>query len=164
MSENDDTRSYILKLIKENPGIHFREMVRVSGLSVGQLEYHLYKMEKNLQISVRKDGKFKRYFPAESDDQILNSISFYLKNKESRSLLFYIYRKKSLELKKLREKFGQKGIEIVNSMYSDNLLIMENGVVEIARREKVYKAIQSSKSSFTSELADSFIDLLGDED
>ncbi|MGP6294172.1 winged helix-turn-helix transcriptional regulator [Caldiplasma sukawensis] len=164
MSEKDDTRSYILKLIKENPGIHFREMVRVSGLSVGQLEYHLYKMEKNLQISVRKDGKFKRYFPAESDDQILNSIFFYLKNKESRSLLFYIYRKKSVELKKLREKFGQKGIEIVNSMYSDNLLIMENGVVEIARREKVYKAIQSSKSSFTSELADSFIDLLGDED
>ena len=39
-----DGQQDILKIVTENPGIHFRDIMRKSGISSGMLNYHLKKM------------------------------------------------------------------------------------------------------------------------
>ncbi len=58
-----DTRQKILEAIYRKPGIHFRELARMTGLATGQLEYHTYRMEKAGLIRSEKDGKYTRFYP-----------------------------------------------------------------------------------------------------
>jgi predicted transcriptional regulator len=58
-----DTRQRILEAIYKKPGLHFRELARATGLATGQLEYHLYRLEKAGLIHSEKDGKYTRYYP-----------------------------------------------------------------------------------------------------
>jgi len=52
--ENLDTRKRLIALIRDQPGIHFRELHRQSGLAMGELEYHLGILEKMEIITKKK--------------------------------------------------------------------------------------------------------------
>ena len=41
-----EVRKRLYELIRRNPGLHYRELERKSGMISGQLEYHLVYMEK----------------------------------------------------------------------------------------------------------------------
>ena len=55
-------REMLFNIIKENPGLHFRELQRLSGLATGVLQYHLSYLERKKLIKSVRDGKFLRYF------------------------------------------------------------------------------------------------------
>ncbi|WP_075057464.1 winged helix-turn-helix transcriptional regulator [Thermogymnomonas acidicola] len=64
MRTDSSVREDISEAIRKNPGIHFRELQRMLGLAVGQLEYHLYRLEvEGGRIFSRQDGRYRRYFP-----------------------------------------------------------------------------------------------------
>ena len=48
-----DVRGKILDFIAENPGIRYRELLRLVGISNGVLTYHLGMLEKFGEIKVR---------------------------------------------------------------------------------------------------------------
>ena len=79
MPEPDSIREKVLSFIENNPGVHFREIQRQTGTAVGQLEYHLYSLEKEGVIKGRKDGKFVRFFSL-SASALQNNIFFYLRS------------------------------------------------------------------------------------
>jgi len=63
---NNTNRNEILSLIVENPGIRYRELLRLSDLSNGVLSYHLKKIEKSKPILVvRQNKKTTRYYSSE---------------------------------------------------------------------------------------------------
>jgi len=74
-----DTRQKILEAIYRKPGLHFRELARITGLATGQLEYHTYKMAKAGLIRVEKDGKYTRFYPpieyGESVEKVLRALN-----------------------------------------------------------------------------------------
>ncbi|MFL6455044.1 MAG: winged helix-turn-helix transcriptional regulator, partial [Nitrososphaeraceae archaeon] len=61
----DGVKHSILKSIYENPGIRYREILKLTGLSNGVLEYHLKILEGCYKIiSVdRHKSKITRYYP-----------------------------------------------------------------------------------------------------
>lgn len=44
------TKTQVLNLVENHPGIHFRELLRKSELALGQLQYHLNKLIKEKSI------------------------------------------------------------------------------------------------------------------
>jgi len=53
------------RIVRERPGIHFRELGRAAGLtSVGQLRHHLDRLERGGLVVEIGDGRFKRFFAA----------------------------------------------------------------------------------------------------
>jgi|SoiMethySBSTD1v2_1073268.scaffolds.fasta_scaffold1913075_1 predicted transcriptional regulator len=52
----------LLKLVRQYPGIHFRELLRASGLSNGTLEYQLVLLERLDLLMANRSGGFTRYY------------------------------------------------------------------------------------------------------
>ncbi len=59
----------ILELIYENPGLNFRDIMRITGFKNGVLSYHIKKLEKKNKVNViRKIGNT-RFFPLSVNEQ-----------------------------------------------------------------------------------------------
>ena len=62
-----DTRRRVLDILRERPGIHFRELLRTASLGSGTLSYHLYVLEREGFVIARRDGMYRRFFAAAAD-------------------------------------------------------------------------------------------------
>jgi len=64
VKEAFDTKGIILKYIDKFPGIRYREILRLTGLTNGTLEYHLKILESTHKVAVfRRDGIRAGYYP-----------------------------------------------------------------------------------------------------
>ncbi len=59
---NQSTRMSIYNFVKFNPGIHFRNLCNYLSLPIGVVQYHLGLLTRAGLLSVRRDGRYKRYF------------------------------------------------------------------------------------------------------
>lgn len=55
-------RRQIYDAVDQNPGLHFREVQRRTGLATGSLQYHLDYLIKMHLIRLEKQGRFARYY------------------------------------------------------------------------------------------------------
>jgi predicted transcriptional regulator len=64
ITEFDDPKYILLRHINNTPGIRYRELLRLTGLSNGALAYHLRGLEKSSQIRVdrQKERRTTRYY------------------------------------------------------------------------------------------------------
>ncbi len=166
MDAKENQRDKIIGVLEKNPGLHFRALQRETNLAVGQLEYHLYQLEKLGNISSRRDGRFKRYFISDNSTLLDKKISYYLRNKKAREIIIRLLRKSPENSEELRIKLKMKRDEmeqLINNMIDDMIIVNEGKQLSIAAPTQVKKAIRSVKASFLSELAESLIDLLDTE-
>jgi len=85
-----DTKNIILKYIDNNPGIRFRQLLRLSGLAHGSLEYNLIILERIHKVKVeRQDGMRSGFYligiPADHS-QVLG----YIRNIHRRQIVLFI--------------------------------------------------------------------------
>jgi predicted transcriptional regulator len=91
-SENalTDSKTIILKRIERNPGIRYRELLRLTSLTNGGLQYHLKILERSHKVKVdRHDGRRTRYYPLDiptSESRILGCV----RNNVARQIVFFI--------------------------------------------------------------------------
>jgi predicted transcriptional regulator len=57
-----ETRASIYNIIKENSGIHFRDLCRALNKKMGVVQYHLGLLEKSSYIRSVRDGRYKHFF------------------------------------------------------------------------------------------------------
>ena len=64
VNEFDDPKYMLLTHIDNMPGIRYRELLRLTGLSNGVLAHHLSRLEKSSQIRVdrQKENRTTRYY------------------------------------------------------------------------------------------------------
>lgn len=62
MNNNDDSNLSFFRLIVDNPGIHFRKIVEISGKNIGVVQYHLSNLEKDNSIFHIIQGNQKLFF------------------------------------------------------------------------------------------------------
>ena len=76
----------LIKIVRQNPGIHYRELLRASGLGYGTIEHHLALLERlGLLRADRLDG-FTRYYNSDvskTDVELL----YYLKQRTCREII-----------------------------------------------------------------------------
>lgn len=170
MNAQPSTRDSIFDLIEENPGIHFREIQRRSGLAVGQVEYHLYQLEKESRIVTREDGKVKRYFCANEGSYSERQVLFYLRSNNSREILQKLAHSGPLTLfalMKVRKSKLAKRKKAIEDMTKDRIIEVydENAVsyVRIKDVQLVLDTARKHRESFLDTLSDNFLSLMDEE-
>ena len=63
-----DMKTILLRLIEANPGIRYRELLRMTGLANGVLTYHLAALEKSDAVKVGRQARMTRYYPLSTPD------------------------------------------------------------------------------------------------
>ncbi len=170
MSEHPSTRDLIISIIDENPGIHFREIQRRSGVAVGQLEYHLDHLERDEMLSIREDGNLKRYFCLNSDSYSERQILFYLRSSSSRDVLQKLAKYDFLPLNTLlrvrKAKLARRK-KVIEEMANDGVIEVYNDrgltQVRIRDRSKVVETARKYRESVLELLSESFISIVDDD-
>lgn len=81
-----DRANIILKIITENPGIHFRGIMRKTGFMNGVLSYHLGGLERKKLIVANRGSRTSQFYPSDIPASDFASIRA-LRRPTSRSLL-----------------------------------------------------------------------------
>ncbi len=94
-------RKRILEHIKDNPGKHYRAILKDLDLSMGVLTYHLNRLEKGNYIKSRQDGMLRRFFTSGRKTEV----KFFLSDIQE-SILNAIKENKGISQSKIAEKIG----------------------------------------------------------
>lgn len=121
-----DRASQLQKIIEQNPGIQFREIMRSSGLKNGVLSYQLGKLEKTGIIKVIRGTRQSRFYPPQitKDESIVIK---YLRKQTPRDLLLALIKEDGLGFSQLVKEVKKSPPTI--SVYLSQLV--EDGLVEI---------------------------------
>ncbi len=94
-----DTRQKIYNVLKDSPGLHFREIQRRTGLATGSLQYHLdYLVKKHLVRQV-KEKKFTRFYLIR-EEQVEEKEMAALRPESTRKIIIYLLNKKEQQTNK----------------------------------------------------------------
>jgi len=167
-----ERRNDILDKIHEKPGITFRELARELGIGIGDLQYHLYRLEKEGMVFSKKVGKRRYIFPRGLEDEVqrlLIAIST-----ETRRKILTLLIEGSLSQGEIAKRLGLSQPTVSYHMGE----LMKLGIVTAEKDGKsviyslnydpgmIVRIIREYRPSLWHKLADSLIDLLtamGDE-
>jgi predicted transcriptional regulator len=76
----------LIKMVKQIPGIHFRELLRVSGLANATLQRRLESLEKLGKLSTHRSGSFTRYYGRDVSKTDMHLLQ-YLKRQPYREII-----------------------------------------------------------------------------
>lgn len=160
-------RDFIEEIISTNPGIHFREIQRKSGAAVGQVEYHLYQLEKLEKISIRKDGKLNRYFLLDSTGFNERKILYFLRNNFARDIIFYLLENEKAELSTFltgRKSRQEKYRRLITDMLDQGVLHSgsrsSTTFLYLTDPEKTKEILNRFRGSFLDSLSNNILSLL----
>lgn len=128
-----DTRSKIYEHIRTHPGTHMREISREMGLAMGDLQYHLYGLEKQGRIKTRRIGLYKFIFTAEIFGERQSVILSILTQETPRELLLRLIEKPESSQSDLA-KFTELSAPTI-SWHMKRLV--DQGIVERVRKGKI---------------------------
>lgn len=128
-------RNEIYDIVSNNPGIHFREIVRMSEKQLGTVQYHLKILTKSKFISFLNFGKYKCYFKF-GEFNILNII-------KRRPILGEIYnilsKKDFVSAKEIRDLLNLSSQRLsYHIKILKNLNLIEEKIIKV---QKYYKLI-----------------------
>ncbi|MCV0373264.1 MAG: winged helix-turn-helix transcriptional regulator [Nitrosarchaeum sp.] len=121
-----DRNLQLQQIIKQNPGIQFREIMRTSGLKNGVLSHYLGKLEKNGIIKVERGQRQTRFFSPEITENESKVIKA-LRRQTPRDLLLALMRNDGLDFSQLVDEVGKSPSTI--SLYLSQ--IVADGLVKI---------------------------------
>jgi len=84
-----DRSSLLTNIIYKNPGLHFSEMIRISGMKNGVLTHYLNKLESLGIINIKRERDKTRFFSPEISLEETKIIKF-LRKETSRKILFLL--------------------------------------------------------------------------
>ena len=102
-------------IIYQNPGLHFCEMVRVSGMKNGVLAHYIDKLETNGIIKIERERKKTRFFSPEISLEEIKIIRF-LRKETTRNIIFSLMSNNSLEFGEITKKVGKSSPTISQNL------------------------------------------------
>jgi len=157
--ENEHRRT-IYNFVKENPGLHLRELQRRLKIPLSTLEYHLDYLERKEILSLEDDRRYCRYFAEEHTDEEKRLLSA-LRQKRLREIILLVLSEERVCFKEL-----SREIKIADSTLSHYLGFLAEKEILVKERigaETCY-TVKSEKTVVTSLLCyrTSFVDKLVD--
>jgi predicted transcriptional regulator len=158
--ENEHRRT-IYNYVKENPGLHMRELQRQLDIPLSTLEYHLDYLEKKDILSQEDDRRYCRYFSEEhtEEEKVLLSA---LRQKRLREIILLVLSEGNLCFKDLSEE-----VSIAESTLSHYLKLLTERRILVKEKlgaENCYR-LKSERNVVVSLLCykTSFLDSLVDK-
>lgn len=169
MANQKSVREEILELIDENPGLHFREIQRRTGTAVGQVEYHLYQLEKMDRIVIKKDGKLRRYFSTDTGTPTERKVVYYLRNNISREIISNLLSNEYDRLDsilKARKNKRERVQMLVTELINDRIIVVEESdsekVVRLRDKDLIMSTLKRFKDSFVDSMASNLVSMFED--
>ncbi len=166
--EIDDIRSRrkIYRIIRGNPGVHFRSLERETGFASGTLQYHLREMTKKEIITEAKEEHYTRYFirdqPISMKDKLILS---YLRKELPRGILLFLLENPGSENRDFTRHFTVSSATISYHLkrFSKDDLIRSTGDTRMQRYsikepDRVFELILAFRSSFVDRIVDTLIE------
>ena len=140
-----DRSSLLTDIIYKNPGLHFCEVIRVSGMKNGVLTHYLNKLELSGIININRERDKTRFFSPEISLEEIKIIKF-LRKETSRKILFSLING-GMEYHEIVKKVGKSSPTI-----SQNLSELSNNDLIIFKLEDSKKKYFIKKNSLLQKL------------
>jgi len=85
-----ETRKRVYDLVVQNPGVHLREIERLTNLPLGVVRYHLDRLQREGLIEPQEDRYFKRFFPKNRIPNVPTETFNVLRQETLRRLVLYL--------------------------------------------------------------------------
>jgi predicted transcriptional regulator len=167
--ENEHRRT-IYNFVKENPGLHMRELQRRLKIPLSTLEYHLDYLEKKEALSLEDDRRYCRYFASEHTTEEKKLLSA-LRQKRLREIILLVLGEEQACFKELSREMKIANSTLshyLNFLTEKEILVKERIGAETCYRVKSEKAVVTSllcyQASFLDKLVDNVLALFLDID
>ena len=90
--DTNETREAIRGYVPTTPGAHFSKLRDDLHLGTGETQHHLRRLEADGTVEHRKDGEYKRYFPADRFSDFEQRALGYLRRGTPRKMLIALLR------------------------------------------------------------------------
>jgi predicted transcriptional regulator len=160
-----DTRTMLLRRIEENPGIRYRELLRMTGLVNGVLTYHLAALEKTDVIKVDRESRMTRYYPVSVSDSE-SAILKFVRHEPVRQIVLFILDKELCTFNEIVD-HTKKAPSTVSSHLKR---LKEAGIVSVrygeyqlfrlAAKDLVAEVLSKYRASFTDRIVDSYAEMV----
>ena len=130
-----DRAETILSIVEENPGIHFREIMRKTGLMNGVVSHYLSKLENGNKIVAMRSSRTARFYAAsisEDDYMVIKA----LRRPTPRILLLTLLHDDGLSFVQLVDKADRSPSTV--SLYLARLVKDELETIRISKLKKYY--------------------------
>lgn len=166
-SIQDDTQNFLLRIITENPGIWYREILRLTGLPNGTLSYHLRELEEAARIKVRRIdhlGKT-RYYSASVPDSETNIIAC-VKIATARQIILVLIDREFCTFSELVSSVDKSPSTIswhLKRLISSGIVGVRHGelsLYSLAERDAVIEVLSKYRESILDTVVNNYTDLI----
>ena len=116
----------LTNIIYKNPGLHFCEMIRVSGMKNGVLTHYLNKLESTGIINIKRERDKTRFFSPEINLEETKIIKFL--RKETPSKIIFLLINGGMEYHEIVKKVGKSSPTIsqnLSELINNDLIIFK---------------------------------------
>ncbi len=160
-----DRNLLLMEIIQNNPGIHFREIMRVSGLKNEVLSHYLKKFEKNGVVKVMRTPRRTGFYPPQISEEESNVIRA-LRRQTPRDILLALIENNELGFKEIVSAVGKSPSTVsvyLSQMVSDKLIEIRFVDLEkycVKTRDVVDRLIEDCRPSLIEKSSSGFEDII----
>jgi predicted transcriptional regulator len=165
-AEPADTKILLLKQIEQNPGIRYRELLRLTGLVNGVLTYHLAALENANVIKVDRESRITRYYPVNISEKE-SAILKFIRHEPIRQIVLFILEH---DMPTFNEIVNHTG-KAPSTVSSHLKRLKEAGIVSVRHGEyhHLYRLVEGElvaevlskyKASFVDKVVDNYTQML----
>jgi predicted transcriptional regulator len=162
-----DTPSLLLKLIEQEPGIRYRELLRHTGLVNGVLSYHLSALEKSGVIRSDRHSRMTRYYHVNVSEKE-SSIVGYVRHDPIRQILSFMLQNDMCTFNEIVEHTAKAPSTVsshLKKLREANLISIRYGeyqLYSLVDKELVAEVLSKYRQSFVDKVVDNYVEMLDD--
>lgn len=163
-----EKRRALYALVRDEPGLHLRELERRSGLPLGTLRHHLRYLEEHRLVDAVDDRNVVRYFVADLDEeQDRRALAALRQEALRRVLLAFLAREDAFPHRELLDAVGAPAstLAVYLRQLVDRGLLVRRSVgresrYELAGRERIVRLLHTYRESFLDRMVDHLLDIV----
>jgi DNA-binding transcriptional ArsR family regulator len=161
-----DAQAILLKGIEENPGIRYRELLRLSGFVNGVLSYHLLALERANVIKVNRESRMTRYFPLSVSDKESTILKF-VRHEPVRKTLLLILEHDMCTFNEIVDHTGKAPSTVslhLKRLREAGIILIRHGeyhqLYRVVERDLVAEVFSKYTTSFMDKVIDNYNEML----
>jgi DNA-binding transcriptional ArsR family regulator len=161
-----DAQAILLKGIEENPGIRYRELLRLTGLVNGVLSYHLSALERANVIKVNRESRITRYYPVNVSDKE-SAILKFVRHEPIRQILLFILEHDMCTFNEMVDHTGKAPSTVsshLKRLREAGIVLIRHGeyhqLYRVAEGDLIAEVLSKYTSSFTNKVVDNYTEML----
>jgi predicted transcriptional regulator len=104
--DDSNARETIAGYLAATPGAHFSKIRDDLDLGTGETQHHLQRLQKQGAVESRRDGDYRRYFPAHEFDEFAQVALGYLRRETPRGMIIALLRNTDATASDLASELG----------------------------------------------------------